>query len=105
MWVLIFKELGPGSVFMVFVLAVIWKLLPATTKLLAAWRRQSEKVTGAVDPVLDGVKDAVWHLERIADHVTGSGTSARDPDGGGVRLGRRRSDPHGAGSGTSRSEE
>lgn len=98
LWVLIFERIGPGSCVLVFTLAVLWKLLPAVIRLLGAWRRQSERVTDAVDPVLDGMKDAVWHLERIADHVTGAGTSARDPGGGGIRLGRRRSDPPGSGS-------
>lgn len=105
MWVLVFKELGPGSCILVFTFAVIWKLLPALTKLLGAWHRQSEKITHAVDPVLEGVKDAVWHLERMADHVAGSRPLARDPRRPRVRNGGGHADLGGSGHGESDTEE
>lgn len=97
MWVLIFERLGPGSCILIFTGAVLWKLLPASTRLLGAWRKQSEKITASVDPVLDGVRDAVQHLERIADHVTGTGTPLRGAWGAGVRGRGPRPDPSGPG--------
>lgn len=77
LWVLIFERLGPGSCILVFTGAVIWKLLPALVRLIGAWRKQSEGVTAAIPKILDGTKDLVQHVERIADHVTGR---PRTPD-------------------------
>lgn len=70
LWVLIFERIGPGSAILVFTGAVVWKLLPAMTRLLGAWRRQSETVTAAVPAALDGIKELVGHVERVADHLT-----------------------------------
>jgi hypothetical protein len=96
LWVLIFERIGPGSCFMVFTLAVLWRLLPAATGLLSAWRRQSEQVTSAVKPVISGMKNAVLHMERIADHVTGTRFSARDRRSTDVRNDRDNPDPVGS---------
>jgi hypothetical protein len=70
MWVLVFERIGPGSAILVFTGAVLWKILPALVKLLSAWRKQSDTMTQAVPLVLDGVKDLVQHVERVADHLT-----------------------------------
>lgn len=66
-WVLIFERIGPGSAILVFVGALLWKLLPGITRCLTAWRKQSEAITSAVPLVLDGLKDLVQHASRIAD--------------------------------------
>ena len=95
-WVLIFERLGPGSAILVFTGALLWKLLPAIVKLVIAWRRQSEEVTKSVPMALDGLRDLVQHVERIAEHVTG-----RSQNGGGgatIRVHRERPSPGAASS-------
>lgn len=77
-WVLIFERLGPGSAILVFVGATLWKLLPGVSRLLIAWRKQSDAVTAAVPVALDGLRDLVQHVERVAEHVTRR-PSERDP--------------------------
>lgn len=89
MWVLVFERLGPGSAILVFSGAVLWKLVPPASRLLASWRKQSDTITAAVPAVLDGVKDLVRHVERVADHVAGI-----SPGGGwSDSLRMRRADP------------
>lgn len=77
-WVLIFERLGPGSAILLFVGATLWKLLPGISRLLVAWRKQSDAVTEAVPKALDGLRDLVTHVERVAEHVTRWGDRA-DP--------------------------
>lgn len=61
-WVLIFERIGPGSAILVFTGAVLWKLLPEMTKLLKAWKAQSDTITKAVPTVLGS-------LDRLADNM------------------------------------
>lgn len=95
MWVLVFERIGPGSAILVFTGVVLWKLLPALTKLLGAWKKQSERITESVPVALDGLRDLVQHAERIADYITspqeehGSGGAG----GSGIRLHRDHSHP------------
>jgi hypothetical protein len=70
LWVLIFERIGPGSAILVFTGAVLWKLVPGITRLLVAWRKQSDAVTQAVPQVLDGLRNLVGHAERVADRLT-----------------------------------
>lgn len=101
MWLLAIERFGLGATIIVFFLAVLWKLVPGTTRLLSSWKRQSDKVTEtigtAVPRVLDGLKDLVYHAERVADHVTSPGGTgeARHPqaDEGGSAFRLRRSHP------------
>ena len=97
-WVLIFERLGPGSAILIFVGAVLWKLLPVAAKLLVAWRKQSEEMTRAIPEGLSGIKDLVQHVERVADHVT-QGHRDSPAVAGRDRLRAVRPDPVGGGSG------
>lgn len=93
-WVLVFERIGPGSAILVFTGAVMWKLLPALTKLLGAWRHQSERITESVPKALDGLRDLVQHAERIADHITRSTeVGPRGGGGAGLRLHSDRTHP------------
>lgn len=100
MWLLAIERFGLGASIIVFIMAVMWKLVPGMTKLLGAWKRQSDKVTEtmatAVPAVLDGLKDLVHHAERVADHVTrgqDAGTHPQADEGGSpLRLHRSRPD-------------
>lgn len=69
-WVLIFERLGPGSAILLFVGATLWKLLPAVSRLLVAWRKQSDAMTAAVPEALHGLRNLVSHVERVAHHIT-----------------------------------
>lgn len=94
MWLLAIERFGIGTIIIVFFMAVIWKLVPATSRLLASWKRQSDKMTEVVEEsvpkVLDGMRDLVQHAERIADHVTRD----RDDAPGGAGSPRLRSVRH-----------
>ena len=64
LWVTVFERIGPGSCILVFTLSVLWKLVPAVTILLKAWRKQSDTVTAAVPTVVDSVSRIATNLER-----------------------------------------
>ena len=72
LWVLIFERIGPGSAILVFTGAVLWHLLPSAKRLIGARQKLSEATTRVLPQLVDGVKDAVTNIERIADHVTGT---------------------------------
>lgn len=98
MWVLVFERIGPGSAILVFTGALMWKLIPGILKLLTAWRKQSDTITEAVPTVLEGVKDLVQHVERVADHIAGLGFHEDPPpasEGGATFRLRRGSAHHG----------
>jgi len=63
-WVTVFERLGPGSCILIFTGAVLWKLIPAITVLLKAWRKQSDTVTAAVPTVVSSVSRIADNLER-----------------------------------------
>lgn len=63
-WVTVFERLGPGSCILIFTGAVLWKLIPAITVLLRAWRTQSDTVTKAVPTVVNSVSRIADNLER-----------------------------------------
>ena len=63
-WVTVFERLGPGSCILIFTGAVLWKLIPAITVLLKAWRKQSDTVTSAVPTVVDSVSRIADNLKR-----------------------------------------
>lgn len=44
----IFERVGVGAAVLIFLAAVIWKVLPPLTKLLRAWKIQSDKITETV---------------------------------------------------------
>jgi hypothetical protein len=99
MWLLAVERFGLGATIIVFFLAVLWKLVPGVSRLLNAWKKQSDKVTEtistAVPSVLDGLKDLVYHAERVADHVTAQGRDEErhpqaDAGGSPIRLHRGR---------------
>lgn len=64
MWVTVFERIGPGSCILLFTGAVLWKLIPAITVLLKAWRKQSDTVTAAVPTVVSSVGRIADNLER-----------------------------------------
>ncbi len=64
LWVTIFERIGPGSCILLFTGAVLWKLIPAITVLLKAWRKQSDTVTAAVPTVVSSVGRIADNLER-----------------------------------------
>lgn len=64
MWVTVFERLGPGSCILLFTGAVLWKLIPAITILLRAWRKQSDTITSAVPTVVASVGRIANNLER-----------------------------------------
>lgn len=74
-WVLIFERVGTGSAVVIFTMAVLWKLMPAALKLLGAWKKQSDAVTGAIPRV-----EAAF--ERLIDKVDGIGDRLGNHDGG-----------------------
>lgn len=44
----IFERIGVGASVLIFLAAVIWKVMPPLTKLLRAWKIQSDKITETV---------------------------------------------------------
>lgn len=64
LWVTVFERIGPGSCILLFTGAVLWKLIPAITVLLKAWKKQSDTVTGAVPTVVASVGRIADNLER-----------------------------------------
>lgn len=77
-WVLVFERIGPGSAILVFTGAVLWKLLPEMTKLLKAWKAQSDALTKAVPAALGS-------LDRLADNME-KGFEALNARTYGVRI-------------------
>ena len=63
-WVTVFERIGPGSCILLFTGAVLWKLIPAITVLLKAWKKQSDTVTAAVPTVVTSVGRIADNLER-----------------------------------------
>lgn len=105
MWLLATERFGIQTIIIVFGMAVTWKLVPATSRLLGAWKRQSDKVTEAVESavpkVLDGMRDLVQHAERIADHMTRGEREHPEQSAGGARIRAVRPDPRRGDSGCS----
>lgn len=64
LWVTVFERIGPGSCILLFTGYVLWKLSPAVTALLRAWRKQSDTITSAVPTVVDSVGRIAANLER-----------------------------------------
>lgn len=60
---------------MVFTLAVIWKILPAATRLLGAWKRQS-------DTVVSAIPRAERAFDRLIDKLDDIGKSVARHDFG-----------------------
>ena len=83
LWVTIFERIGPGSCILIFTGYVLWKLSPAVTALLRAWRKQSDTITSAVPTVVDSVGRIAANLERGFEALN-------------ERVYRRSPDPRGA---------
>lgn len=64
LWVTIFERLGPGSCILIFTGYTLFKMLPAATMLLKAWKSQSDTVTKAVPTVVASVGRIATNLER-----------------------------------------
>ncbi len=64
MWVTVFERIGLGPGILLFVGAVLWKLVPEIKSLLKAWRMQSNTITAAVPTVVDSVGRIAANLER-----------------------------------------
>lgn len=75
LWVLILERIGITTAICVFILAVIWRLIPNMQKWLVSQSRQSDSFAKAAPEITEGLKDLVHHAKRIANHVT------RDTDG------------------------
>lgn len=107
MWLLAIERFGLGYAMIVFVGAVVWKLLPAFIKMLGAWRKQSEEaakvmpcimdftkaLTKAAPDALEGIRDLAQNAERIADHVVGMDRSEDGPRRARLRRGGDSPDP------------
>lgn len=64
MWVTVFERIGLGPCILLFVGAVLWKLVPEIKSLLKAWRMQSNTITEAVPTVVNSVGRIAANLER-----------------------------------------
>lgn len=47
-FVVVFERIGTGAAVLIFLGAVVWKVLPPLTKLLRAWKTQADKITDAL---------------------------------------------------------
>lgn len=72
----IFERVGVGCAVLVFLAAVVWKVLPPLTKLLRAWKAQADKITDAVPRVeadfralVGNVRDVNDRFERVEDKL------------------------------------
>lgn len=70
-WVLIFERIGTGSAIVIFTMAVLWKVIPAALKLLGAWRRQSDAITGAIPRVESAFERLIDKVDGIGDRLGG----------------------------------
>lgn len=91
LWVLIYERIGPGSCILVFTGAVLWKLLPASIRLIGARKKQADELTRAVPIALGHLGELVGHGERIANHLTRS--SPTGEGGADLRLHRASANP------------
>lgn len=86
-WVLVFERIGPGSAILVFTGAVLWKLLPEMTKLLKAWKAQSDALTKAVPAALGSLDRLADNMEKGFEALSARtyGVGIKSQEGGEVR--------------------
>lgn len=88
LWVSVFERLGPGSGVLLFVGAVVWKLLPEIVKLLRAWRLQSNEVVRVLPTAVRFGENAVLTLGRLADTMERGFENLNQQVYGGERIKR-----------------
>lgn len=72
----IFERIGVGAAVLVFIAAVIWKVLPPLTRLLRAWKTQADKIADAVPrfetdfrSLVGNVRDVNDRFERVEEKL------------------------------------
>ena len=78
-WVSIFERLGPSTAILVFFGSLLWQLLPASKRLLAAWAEQARTITKIIPSGLRALESIAHSAESLAsrDSYCDAGSEVR----------------------------